>query len=88
MFFHMNLATKDKHEFAGHTFELVVYRAEDDGHLRGYISSGGFSERIVEMSGETASDMKTVTGSDPVEALISVMKDEIDAGKFPLPSST
>jgi hypothetical protein len=88
MFFHMNLAAKYKHEFAGHTFELVVYRSEEDGHLRGYISSGGFSERIVEMSGETASDMETVTGSDPVEALISVMRDEIDAGKFLLPSST
>jgi hypothetical protein len=32
--------------------------------------------------------METVTGSDPVEALISVMRDEIDAGKFLLPSST
>ena len=88
MFYHMNLAAKETHEYDGNEFELVVYRAEEDGHLQGYISSGGFSDRIVKMSGEVASDMKTVTGSDPVAMLISVMKDEIDAGKFPLPSST
>ena len=84
----MSLVTKDKRKFAGHRFDLVAYRPEEDGHLREYISSGGFSERIIEMPGETASDMRTVTGSDPVEALISVMKEEIDAGKFQLPSST
>ena len=88
MFYHMNLAAKEIHEYDGNEFELVVYRAEEDGHLRGYISSGGFSDRIVEMSGEVASDMKAVTGSDPVATLISVMKDEINAGKFPLPSNT
>jgi len=84
----MSLAAKDKRKFAGHTFALVAYRAEQDGHLRGYVSSGGYSEWIIERPGETASDMRKVTGSDPVEALISVMKDEIDAGKFQLPSST
>ena len=88
MFFCMSLAAKDKRTFAGHTFDLVAYRVDEDGHLRGYISSGGYSERIIEMPGETARDIRTVTGSDPVEALISVMKDEIDAGKFQLPSST
>lgn len=84
----MNLAGKERHEFRGDEFEIVVYRAEEDGHLRGYISSGGFSDRIVEMSGETASDMKTVSGNDPVAMLIETMKDEINAGKFHLPSNT
>ncbi len=88
MFYHMNLAAKEEHEYKGNIYELVVYRAEEDGHLRGYISSGGFSDRIVEMSGETASDMKTVTGANPVTELVSVMKNEIDAGKFPLPNNT
>ncbi|WP_445367469.1 hypothetical protein ACH5Y9_21050 [Methylomonas sp. BW4-1] len=88
MFYHMNLAAKEIHEYDGNEFELVVYRAEEDGHLEGYISSGGFSDRIVQMSGEVASDMKSVSGSNPVAILISAMKDEIAAGKFPLPSST
>ena len=44
----ISLAAKDKRKFAGYTFDLVVYRAEEDGHLREYISSGGFSERIVQ----------------------------------------
>lgn len=88
MFSYMIRAAKDKRDFAGHRFDLVAYRAEEDGHLRGYISSGRFSERIVEMPGEAASDMRTVTGSDLAEALISAMKDEIDAGNFQLPSNT
>lgn len=87
MFFHMNLAAKEVHKYDGNEFELVVYRAEEDGHLRGYISSGGFSDRIVEMTGDVASGMKSATGNDPVAILISVMKDEIDAGKFPSSSS-
>jgi len=40
------------------------------------------------MSGEVASDMKATTGSEPAAMLISAMKDEIDAGKFPLPRNT
>ncbi|MFH1935533.1 MAG: hypothetical protein ABIN18_28665 [Pseudomonadota bacterium] len=88
MFYHMNLAGKEIHEFRGDEFEIVVYRAEEDGHLRGYISLGGFSDRIVEMSGETASDMKTVSGNYPVDMLIETMKDEINAGKFHPPSNT
>ncbi|CAB1058352.1 hypothetical protein D1BOALGB6SA_3108 [Olavius sp. associated proteobacterium Delta 1] len=88
MFYHMNLAAKETHKFEGNEFELVVYRAEEDGHLRGYISSGGFSDRIAEISGETASDMKSETGNDPADTLISLMKDEINAGKFPLSNDT
>ena len=88
MFYHMNLAAKETHVFDGNEFELVVYKTEEDGYLRGYLSSGGFSDRIIEMSGEVASDMKVTTGSDPAAMLISAMKDEIDAGKFQLPSST
>ncbi len=84
----MCFAAKDKRKFAGHRFDLVAYSAEEDGHLRGYISSGGFGEQIIEVPGQTASDMRTVTGSDPVEALIAVTKDGVDAGKFELPSST
>lgn len=88
MFYHMNLAGKEMHEYHGNKFEIVVYRAEEDGHLKGYISSGGFSDRIVSMSGETAGDMKMGTGRDPVAMLIETMKNEINAGKFPLPSNT
>ena len=54
MFYHMNLAAKETHEYNGNKFELVVYHVEENSHLRGYISSCGFSGRIVEMSDETA----------------------------------
>ena len=43
MFFCMSLAAKDKRKFAEHAFDLVAYRAEEDGHLRGYITSGGLA---------------------------------------------
>ena len=88
MFYHMNLAKKEIHSFQGTEYEVVVYRAEEDGHLRGYISAGGFSNRIAEMSGETAYDMKSTDVADPVEFLMNVMKDEIDAGKFPVAKQT
>ncbi|MCH7504621.1 hypothetical protein IID04_03170 [PVC group bacterium] len=88
MFYHMNLAGKELHKFEDNEFEIVVYRAEEDGHLRGYISSGGFSDRIAEISGEIASDMKTVSGNDPVAALIDNIKTEINAGKFRLQRNT
>lgn len=81
MFYHMSLAAKEIHEHDGNKFELAVYRTEKDGYLRGYISSVGFSDLIVEISDEVASDM-AITGSDPVSKLISVMKDEINAGKI------
>ena len=87
MSYHMSLAAKEIHEHDGNKFELAVYRTEKDGYLRGYISSGGFNQHIVEISAEVASDL-AITGSDSVSKLISVMKDEINAGKFPLLSNT
>jgi len=85
MFFHMQLAKKELHTFNGTQYEVVVYRAGEDGHLRGYISAGGFGERIAEMSGDIAHDMKANGFSDPVEFLINAMKGEINASKFPVP---
>jgi hypothetical protein len=88
MFYHMNLARKEAHIFQGTEYEIVVYRAEEDGHLRGYISAGGFSDRIAQISGETAHDMKATGDSDPVEFLVNAMKEEINAGKFPVAKRT
>ncbi len=85
MFYHMNLADRQKHEYDGNVFEIVVSRADEDGHLRGYISSGGFSGRIAKMSGETVSNIEAVSSIDPVTMLIDTMKDDISAGKYPLP---
>ena len=87
MFYHMNQVGKDTHMYDGNEYEIAVYKADEDNHLRGYISSGGFSDSIVHMSSETASDMRHGT-EDPVEMLINTMKDEIDAGKFPVPKNT
>lgn len=85
MFYHMNLADKKEHEYDGNVFEIVISRAEEEGHLRGYISSGGFSSRIAKMSGGTVSNIEAVSSIGPVTMLIDTMKDDISAGKYPLP---
>ena len=46
MFFHLYAVGKDVHEFDGNTFEIEIYKTEEDGHLRGYISSGEFNDVI------------------------------------------
>jgi hypothetical protein len=80
---HLNLKQKENYKLGDTTYEIAVY-AEEDGRLRGFISTGGFCRLIAEMSGEDASDMKTTTLGNPVEFLVSLIKGEIDAGKFPI----
>lgn len=87
MFYHMQQVGKELHTYDGNEYEILVYKADEDNHLRGYISSGGFSDNIVHMSDETANDMRHDT-EDPVAMLINTMKDEINAGKFPVPKTT
>lgn len=82
MFFHMNLARKESYAHGGEVYEIAIYCAEENGHLRGYVSAGGFSDRVLEMAGDVAYDMKTTTGADPVAVAVAALKDEIDAGKF------
>ena len=87
MFYHLHQVGKDFHTYDGNEYEISVYKAEEDNHLRGFISSGGFSDSIVHMSNETASDMRH-DSEDPVAMLISTMKDEIDAAKYPVPKNS
>lgn len=82
MFVHMNLARKESYTHGGVEYEIAIYRVEEDGHLRGYVSSGGFNDRVLEMAGDVAYDMKTTTGADPLAVAVAALKDEIDAGKF------
>ena len=82
MFYHLNLVRKVNHEYGGVSYEIAIYRAKEDGHLRGYISAGGFSDRIAELPGTVAYDMKSTGAGDPIDALESLIKAEIDAGKF------
>ena len=88
MFYHYNIVKKDEHVFDDNTYEIVIYRAEEDDHLNGFISCGGFGDSIASMSGETAHDMKAQSDQDPVEFLLQAMPDEIDAGKFSVPKNT
>ena len=82
MFFHMDLKAKKTHTHRNVEFEIVVYRAQEDGHYNAYVSTGGFGDLIVELAGTTASDLQPTTGADPVEQLVKVLQCEIDAGKF------
>lgn len=83
MFFHLHLAKKETYKHNDQEYELVVYRAEEDGHLRGYISLGGFGEWVVGMSSAVASNANATSESSPVDMLIDAMKNEIEAGNFP-----
>jgi hypothetical protein len=58
MFNLLNLKQKENYKHGDTTYEIAVYE-EEDGRLRGYISTSGFGGLIAEMSGEDASDMKT-----------------------------
>ena len=87
MFYHMHLAKSVNHTYNSVEYEVFVHRAEEDGHLRGYIYAGGYGDRIVGMSGKVASDLAH-DNKNPVEMLINNMIDEIDAGKFPIPSGS
>jgi hypothetical protein len=82
MFYHMRLAAKELYERDGRQFEIAVYRVDEDGSLRGYVSLGGFSDRVLGMSETVAIDMKHVTGMDPVAEVVKGLKNEIDTGKY------
>lgn len=82
MFFHKHLKAKEIYRHRNIDFELAVYRTQEDGHYSGYVSAGGFSDLIVEISDILASDFRTTTGADPVGMLLQSIKSEIDAGKF------
>jgi len=84
VFYNMELATKEMFSYKDKQYEIAVYRAEEDGHLRGYVSSGGFSDRVVDMSGLVASDMGNTSTDDPVTTLVNIMKQEIETGKVAL----
>ncbi len=83
-FYNMQLAAKEEFSYEGIEYEIVVYKADEDGHLRGYVSSGGFSDRVVDMSGLVASDMSNASVNDPVAELVNIMKKEIEMGKVVL----
>ncbi len=85
MFEHMHPVGKDEIEFDGNKFEISVFRAEEDGHLRGHISSENFSDLIAEMPREVAGDMVLGGRDNPVHFLIERIKEEIRAGKFSSP---
>ena len=84
MFYHLRLLKKVMHSYDGSDYEIVIYEAEEDQHLRGYVSSGGFGERIAEMPGNVATDMRATSDKDPAEMMIETIKSEIDAGKIPV----
>jgi len=82
VFFHLHLRAKETYRYNGLDFEIAVYRAQEDGHYRGYISAGGFSDLVAEISGETALNFLETSDVDPTQQLIGLIKSEIDAGKF------
>jgi len=61
----MDLRAKETYRHKQNNFEIAVYRAKEDGHYRGYISAGGFSDLMGEISSTVASDLRETTGADP-----------------------
>jgi hypothetical protein len=84
LFLHKLLKAREIYRRKNTDFELAIYRTQEDGHYSGYLSAGGFSDLIVEISDIVASDFQTTTGGDPVSMLLETIKAEIDAGKFDL----
>lgn len=84
MFTHKHLKAREIYRHKNTDYEIAIYRTQEDGHYSGYLSAGGFSDLIVEISHIVASDFRKTTGTDPVDLLLRTIKSEIDAGKFDL----
>jgi hypothetical protein len=82
MFYHSLVAKEEAYESQGIVYEILVYRALEDGRLSGHISSGLFSDLIAEMSGESAKDIERTGHESSIEFLVKAMKVEIDSGRY------
>jgi hypothetical protein len=84
MFYHMHRAAETSHTWQGRTYEIRVFRAREDGHLRVYVSTDALSDLVIVESvernpAETPKDEVTA-----INAAIERAKRAIEAGTLTL----
>ena len=50
MFYHSGVVAEESRVIDGKSYEIKIFRADEDGHLRVYVSSDALSAVIVEMA--------------------------------------
>jgi hypothetical protein len=92
MFYHYFPVKKVEYIYKGNTFGIEIFKAEEDGHLNGYLYCGELSDSIAMMKGDVAYDININTdtdiGENAADMLIEIIKNEIDAGKYIAPKTT
>ncbi len=83
MFTHMRPVKKEIHKAHGTNYELHVYRVDETGEYRIYVSKGSFGlGPVYTASQDVVDDAKTVSDVDIIGGLISTAKHDIDRNEF------
>lgn len=85
MFTHMVPVSKQAHRARDTEYEMLVYRVEETGEYRIFISKGGFGVGDVFVASQDVVTDSQQTGRDDVVAeLIRIARDDIDRNEFGL----
>lgn len=83
MFTHMQQVRKENHHAHGTDYELLIFRVQETGEYRIYVAKGGFGVGdIFTASQDVVGDAKLQDGTDVVEELIEIAKDDINRNEF------
>ncbi|MCG5537374.1 hypothetical protein [Halorhodospira sp. 9622] len=85
MFTHMEQVRKETYRARDTDYELMVFRVQETGEYRIYIAKGGLRiGDIFTANQEVVGDAKLQDGTDVVEQLIGIAKDDINRNEFDL----
>jgi hypothetical protein len=81
----MEQVRKETHRARNTDYELMVFRVQETGEYRIYVAKGDFGVGdIFTASQEVVGDAKLQNGTDVVEQLIEIAKDDINRNEFDL----
>lgn len=85
MFTYMRQVRKENHRAHGTDYELQIFRVQEVGEYRIYVAKGGFGVGdVFTASQDVVGDAKLQDGTDVVENLIEIAKDDINRNEFGL----
>lgn len=83
MFTHMHPIKRERHEARGQSYEIVVFRVEETGAFRLFVTEGSFGVGpTYDASQEVVEDAKKSGAIDVIDELVRVAKGEIDRNEF------
>jgi hypothetical protein len=85
MFTHMQQVRKENYHAHDTDYELLIFRVQETGEYQIYVAKGGFGVGdIFTASQDVVGDAKLQDGTDVVEQLIEIAKDDINRNEFGL----